>query len=181
MFNLREILAGFRHPSLRWHDDERVNSLLPLRLLHRFDDCHRLDRDAGDAHQEVDDLLFVVPEAVGVELGGNGRVLRLLLLVLVENPFEAGAVAEAVGPGGNGNAGERLAAVEDDAAIVLVRLQLRCGIGFRFGRVVACERPRLDGLIADVQHAISCLPQWAQAQKSGWNGMRGNSRFRLMA
>ena len=59
--------------------------------------------------QEVDDLLLVVGEAVGVELLADGRVLRFFFLVLVENPLQRAAVAEFVGPSLGRDAGERCA------------------------------------------------------------------------
>ena len=65
---------------------------------------HRVsDRDCPyahrrHAHQQVDDFLFVVGKAVGVELFADGRVFGLLFFVLVENPFQRGAVAESVIP-----------------------------------------------------------------------------------
>jgi hypothetical protein len=58
--------------------------LLPPCLLHPLDDRHRPDRDAGNAGQEIDNLFLIVLETVGVELGGNRRVLRLLLFVLIQ-------------------------------------------------------------------------------------------------
>jgi hypothetical protein len=61
-----------------------------------LDGCHA---DGRDACQEIYDLLLVVGEAVGVEAGADGGVLRLLFLVLVEDPFERRAVAEPVLPG----------------------------------------------------------------------------------
>ena len=52
--------------------------------------------NARDAFEEIDHLLLVVREAVGIELIANGRVLRRLFLVLVEEPFERRAIAELV-------------------------------------------------------------------------------------
>jgi len=62
--------------------------MLPLLCPHRLDDLHCLDADARDAPQEINHLLLVIGEAVSVELLPDGRVLRRLFLVLVENPFQ---------------------------------------------------------------------------------------------
>ena len=53
----------------------------------------------ADALEEVDDAFFVVGETVGVEAFADGRVSGCALFVLVEDPFEGGAAAEAVLPG----------------------------------------------------------------------------------
>ena len=65
---------------------------------HGFDDLHRLDAHARDALEKIDHLLLVIREAIGVELLADGRVLRRLFLVLVENPFKRRAVAELAAP-----------------------------------------------------------------------------------
>jgi hypothetical protein len=54
-----------------------------LLFLHRLDDFHRLDTDAGNAPEKIYDLLFVIGQAIGVELCANGRVLGRLFLVLI--------------------------------------------------------------------------------------------------
>src|SRR5581483_3607437 len=51
-----------------------------FRCLHFFNNRHRLDADAADALQQIDDVLLVVGEAVGVELLADGRVFRRLFL-----------------------------------------------------------------------------------------------------
>ena len=66
---------------------------LAASVFHCLSHCDRLDADARDAQEEVDDLLLVVGEAVGVELLGNRRITRFLFFVLIENPFERGTVA----------------------------------------------------------------------------------------
>ena len=65
-------------------------------VRHLVGNLDRLDAHRADALEQVNDVLFVVCEAVGVELLKDGCVLRFLLFVLVENPFERGAVAEFV-------------------------------------------------------------------------------------
>ena len=68
----------------------------------------------GDGLEEVDDLAFVVGEAVGVEAFADGWISGFALFVLVEDPFEGGAAAEAVLPGGGGVAGEGGLVVKGD-------------------------------------------------------------------
>ena len=63
------------------------------RDFHVLHDLHRVDAHASHAFEKIDHVLLVVGEAVGVKLLADGRILRRLLLVLVENPFERGAVA----------------------------------------------------------------------------------------
>lgn len=72
---------------------------LPLLGLHGVHHRQRLDRNAGDAGQQVDDLFLVAGKTVDVELFANGGVLGGLFLVLVEDPFKTGPVAKAIGLG----------------------------------------------------------------------------------
>ena len=58
----------------------------------------RFYRHGSDALQQVDDLLFVVGKAEGVELLADRRILGLGLLVLVEDPFERRAVTARILP-----------------------------------------------------------------------------------
>lgn len=53
-----------------------------------------LEADSGDAAKEVYDFVFMVGEAVGVELFADGGVFGFILFVLIYNPFEGGAVAD---------------------------------------------------------------------------------------
>jgi len=53
---------------------------------------------------QVDHVLFVIREAVRIELLPYRRVLGFLLLVSVQHPFQGAAVAEFVGPGFGGDA-----------------------------------------------------------------------------
>ena len=60
------------------------------------DDADGFDAYCGDAFEEVDDAFLVVGEAVGVEVFADGRVSGCALFILVEDPFEGRAAAEAV-------------------------------------------------------------------------------------
>lgn len=73
---------------------------------HRLDDRHGFYADADDAGEEVDNALLVVGEAVGVEARGDGGIARALLLVLIEHPIDATAIAEPIVPRGARHAGE---------------------------------------------------------------------------
>ena len=133
------------------------------RRAHRLDDRHGLDADARNAPEKVDNLLLVIGEAVRVELLADGRVLRRLFLVLVENPFQRRAVAEPVGPGFGRHAGELRLAIEDDDSVVGIGAQDRLrpepgGGGLGVGNVRADERPRLDAFVADVQRHQPLAP-----------------------
>lgn len=74
-------------------------------------------------HQQVDDLFFVIGEAVSVELLTDGWVVGFLFFVLVENPFERGAVAESVIPSFGWDAGQGRFAVDDDPTSLFVGFQ----------------------------------------------------------
>jgi len=67
-------------------------------MLHTFYDLHGLDAYGADALQQVYYMIFVVGEAVGVELFGNRGIFGFLFLVLVENPFQCTSAAELVIP-----------------------------------------------------------------------------------
>ena len=65
-------------------------------ILHQFGNCNFPNTDRRHAHSQVNHFLFVVAEAVGVELFANGWVFGFLFFVLVEDPFERGTVGESV-------------------------------------------------------------------------------------
>jgi hypothetical protein len=67
-------------------------------VFHDANNSHRLDAHGRHAHQQIDHLLLIVREAVGVELFADGWVFGFLFFVLVENPFQGRAVAESVVP-----------------------------------------------------------------------------------
>jgi hypothetical protein len=48
-------------------------------------------------------VFFVVSKFVGIKEFGDRRIFGLLFLVLVEYPFQSGAVAEFVVPGNGGD------------------------------------------------------------------------------
>ena len=89
---------------------------------HRLDDGDGLDADGDDAAQEVDDVLFVVGEAIGVEFLADGGVAGFALFVVVEDPIDGGAVAEDVLPGGGRDVLQGCPAVQDDDARRLRRI-----------------------------------------------------------
>jgi hypothetical protein len=106
-----------RPPRISLRSIRATTSLDPGHLLtflssHRVDDLHRFDAHAGHAAQEINHLLLMIGEAVGVEFLANGWVLWRLLLVLVENPFERGAVPKPVSPRFRWHAGQLCLAVE---------------------------------------------------------------------
>ena len=111
---------------------------------HCTDDLHRFHADGADAGQEVNDLLLVIGEAVGVELLGDGGITDLVLFPLVEHPFEAAAVAEFVVPGGGGDAVERGGGVNLDGAGFFHGFEAGFeggfGIGRLFGRAALLRR-----------------------------------------
>lgn len=117
---------------------------------HGVGDRHRLHAHAHDAGEEVDHRFLVVCEAVCVEQPRDGGVARGLLLVLIEHPVDGGAVAEAVGPGGGGNAGQLRLAVHPHRADVGERLELG-GSGFLARRVDAGQRPGFGCLVAEME------------------------------
>ena len=92
---------------------------------HLVDDVHGFDADGADALEQVDDVVFVVGEAVGVEQFADGGVFGFLFFVLVEYPFQGRAVAEFVVPGDGRHSGEGGVGIEDDVALGFV--------GFEFG------------------------------------------------
>ena len=99
--------------------------------------------------EQVDHPLFVVGEAVGVELFGDGRVPGLAFLVLVQHPLQGGAVAEPVAPRRLGYAGQRGLAVQDDGSALLVGPQgcLACLSALND----SLQGPGFGGLEAEVQ------------------------------
>ncbi len=82
-----------------------LRTMLSRRFLHCIDDGDRPHTHRRHAHQQVNYFLFVIGEAVGVELLADGWVFGFLFFVLVENPFERGAVAESVIPSFGRDAG----------------------------------------------------------------------------
>ena len=145
------------------------NLWLPRGCSHRLDDLHRLDAHARHAHQQVDDLLLVVGEAVGVELLADGRVLRRLFLVLVENPFQRRAVAELVVPASGGTPVSCVSLSSRMLPASLSALSIAFGASpalrdFLVRRVDALQRPRLDRLVADVQRPSASRPSRPSAR-----------------
>ena len=69
------------------------------------DDFCCFDADAGDLAEEADDVFGII-RAVGV--GADAGAFVFGDLVLVDDPFEGGAVAEAVVEGGGRDAAEGL-------------------------------------------------------------------------
>ena len=67
----------------------RAGANLPLGRFHRLGNRHRFNAHPLYAHQQVDDFLFVIGEAISVEFFADGRVFRLLFLILVRDPFKA--------------------------------------------------------------------------------------------
>ena len=65
-------------------------------------------------------MFFVVGESVGVEAFADGGVSGSALFVLVEDPFESGAAAEAVFPCGVWDAGKNGLVVEAYGAAFFV-------------------------------------------------------------
>ena len=70
-----------------------LGSLLRVFRPERIDELHGFDADAGDLADEADDVLFIVG-VVGV--AGDAAAFVGALLVLVDDPIECAAVAEAV-------------------------------------------------------------------------------------
>src|SRR5436309_16136140 len=98
----------------------------------------------------------MVSETVGVELLSDGRILRLPLFVLVEDPFKRAAVAEPVLPVFGRDACEDRPGVDEDAARVLVGPQHYPPRRTGFLRVLidpagALQLRRGDLLVAEVK------------------------------
>ena len=140
----------------------------------------------ADAAEEVDDLLLVVGEAVGVEALADGGVAGLALPVLVQDPFQGGAAAEFVPPRFIGDAGERGLFVQPDDAPSLSARRMVLG-----GR----PSPRLSPEVGEgdfsaissgygsadskpMCRSSSCQPIAVQWWKAWYRGGRGNSRRR---
>src|SRR5712671_7651743 len=96
---------------------------LAQRGAHRVHDLDRANANGCDPSEEIDNLLLVVSEPIGVELLADGWVLRLLLFVLVKDPFKRTAVAEPVLPSIVRDTCERRLAVDQDATGLLVGRQ----------------------------------------------------------
>jgi hypothetical protein len=62
--------------------------VLPRGMSHCANNHRCLNAHRRHTHQQVDYFLFVVGEAVRIELLADGRVFGFLFFVLVENPFE---------------------------------------------------------------------------------------------
>src|ERR1700722_15955876 len=107
--------------------NRQASAQLPLMAAHRVHDLHRRNTDPRYPLQEVDDLLLVICETVGIELLAYRRVLGRRLLVLVENPIQRGAAAELVMSCLNRNSCKLRFAVQLDAFGVLARAKDRLG------------------------------------------------------
>jgi len=124
--------------------------------FHRGNDFLCLDAHPRYALEQVDDFLLVVFEAIGVEFLADCRVFWRLFLILVQNPFEPGAVAEPIIPSQRRHARKLCLAVENDYSVFLVGFQNGFGreAGAR-GLFVLCigslERPWFDCFVADMQ------------------------------
>lgn len=65
-------------------------------LNHLICNFNGFNADRANPFEQINHRFFVIREKVSVELRGDGRVGGFLLFVLVENPFEGGAIAEFV-------------------------------------------------------------------------------------
>src|SRR6266849_3582198 len=100
-------------------------SSLPGRFLHRLDDRDSPHTNRCQAREKINNYLLVICETVSVEFRSNGRVFRLRLLELVENPFKGRAIAKLVIPSFGGDTGKCGFRVENDTASFLVCLEHR--------------------------------------------------------
>lgn len=113
------------------------------------DDVYGLDAEADDLADEADDVFGVVG-VVGV--GADAAALVLLDAVLVDDAFEAAAVAEAVVEDLGRDAGQRERVVDDERLLVLGELHLLDHVAERLvGRLDPLQRPRLERFVGDVQ------------------------------
>lgn len=125
-------------------------SLMLNCIGHLLNDFHCFNADSADSLQQVDDVFFVVGKLVGIEEFGDRWIFGLLFFVLVEYPFQGGAVAEFVVPGDRGHARELGVFIQGDDALGFVCLEF--GFGFVFaGDVLTGESVGFDRLIVQVQ------------------------------
>lgn len=134
-------------------------------IWHLVDDAYGFNADGADAHEQINNLFFVIFEAVGVELFADGGVFGFALFVAVQHPFQGGAVAELVLPRFGGDAAEGGEGIDFDAAVGATRRVARTGrcvfdrfeAGFVGGArvfrvfVVALQRVRFDGFVVEVE------------------------------
>ena len=92
-----------------------------LQFWQRVDNCHRLQADGDDLADQADDV-FAVVGAVGVV--GDAAALVGRDLVLVDDPLQGRAVAEAVFEGLGRDAGQREEVVVDERGLVLAEAHL---------------------------------------------------------
>ena len=94
-------------------------------------------------------MLFVISEAVGVELLPDRGVFGCFFLVLVEHPLEGAAVAELVLPCDGWHTAQRRFVVEDDDSMLFVRFEFRFVVlAFHIG---ALQWIWLCGFVVDVK------------------------------
>ena len=109
-------------------DAHSIETCVPSEnFSHRVSDHNCPYAHRRHAHQQVDDVLFVVGKAIGVELVPYGQVFGFLFFVLVENPFQRGAVAKPIIPCFGRNAGKSRFAIDDDPAGLFVSFQYALG------------------------------------------------------
>jgi len=128
------------------------------RVGHLVDDVHGFDADGANPLQQVDDVLFVVGKAVGVEEFADGGVAGFLFFVLVEYPFQGGAVAEFVVPRPSGHSGEGGVGIEDDVALGFVGFEFGFGGFLGFGSLTPCPLSRMELLSTHKSCCIRMLP-----------------------
>ena len=109
-----------------------------LSTRQRVHNLHRLHADGADAQQQINDLLLVVGEAVGVEFFRHGRVADFVFLPLIQHPFERAAIAEFVVPGCGRDAAQGGGGVHFDGAGGFVGFEL--GLELRLGVRLFVER-----------------------------------------
>ena len=136
---------------------------------------HDLDGFHGDAH----DLTDQAHDVAGVVF--TVRVGFALDLVLVDDPFERGARAEAIFEGLGRDAGERERWVYLDRLLVSAQLHFgdALGVGDAFGLDVF-ERPGFERFVVDVQ-AGEFAAGVGEGAEVGSEGDAGSSRLRLAA
>ena len=120
-------------------------------IAHGVDDFLSSQADGGDALQQINHLFLVSAEPVDIEPGAEGRVFRLALLVLVENPFQRRAVAKPVLPDFGRYAEQRGLRVQHDPAVTRVGLEQCLGRVAGIRLVKPLEWIRFNRCVADVQ------------------------------
>jgi hypothetical protein len=110
-----------------WHNEvRRAERDLGVVLAHaqrreRADDARRFEADRDDLANQAEDIGWIV-SAVGVV--GDAAALVGGDLLLVDDPFEGGAVAEAVFVGFGRDAGQSQELVVDERSFVLAQFHL---------------------------------------------------------